>query len=131
MRKICITMHKKCMLGASEASGVPPDNLGHAKGCPGGFLLHFGSFSGPFSDPFGGPLRPSWHPPSQQAGQRRPRNGVKLPTMERSCHQLSIRAASGGPRTGFYAESCVNSNVLARRQCRHFGIKSRPGDTPK
>ena len=81
--------------------GVPPDTLGHAKGRPGAFLIDFGSFWGPFLEPFGDPLRPSWHPPSQQAGQRRQRNGFKLPTMERSCHKLSFRTASGGPRTGF------------------------------
>ena len=51
--------------------GVPPDTLGHAKGRPGGFLIDFGSFWGPFLEPFVDPLRPSWHPPSQQAGQRK------------------------------------------------------------
>ena len=81
--------------------GVTPDTLGHAKGRPGGFLIDFWSFWGPLLEPFGDPLRPSWHPPSQQAGQWRQRNWVKLPSMQRSCHKLSFWTASGGSRTGF------------------------------
>ena len=109
--------------------GVPPDTPGHAKSRPGGFMIDFESFWGPCLEAFGDPLRPSWHPPSQQAGQRRQSNGLKLPTMERSRHKLSFRTASGGPRPGIWAESAINSGVLARCQCHHFGTKSRPGDT--
>ena len=120
-------MHENAFLVVQR----PPDTLGHAKGRPGEFLIDLGSFWSPFLELFGDPLRPSCHPPSQQACQRRQRNGLELPTMWRSCHKLSFRTALGGHRAGFDIESSLNSTVLARCQCRHFGIKNRPGDALK